>query len=801
MMPCRKEHFRLVKDLLHLHDMHRIRRPSPCTSFSSARPLSSSLLPPFRLLTPPRPGRFSFLGGWNPSLSNRTSCWPRYLSTSQQIPPYDAEANTSLEMQSKSTADVDRTNLASGSNKGSSRAASSKGKSSRRVKPNTFKASTVTPGPIQLLQLRNIQPRDTIEQHFDSLAFQTELLKLKFVSKLRDKLMELQTTQDDPKNANTSQISYWKSTQKFMDGWKSLPGHVKNGFWNLIVAPTTGKKRKQPSKASDNVSNKDIEILIKARDKAVRQPIFWSHKEKHQLAKRLATLVNDGEQSPSPTATTNKRQQQQDAMTEYQSKRATHLATIHQAKTPKVQQKEARQLAHTLRSKLPNSYYQKVLSALDEFSKERSSRRIFHLQQPLIPSVRSHLHKVAPEIVDFLYVTTPSEEHGGAAEEGKAEGPASVGILSNDEKVAASQIAWMEAREEFVDAFQEVQSLLLEEHHARAEATRVDEGQEEDFGEDAVDLDDAETATVDWTVQDEDDSDDEADETGIYDDSEESVMMTYQQAAKTPTGYSAVKKNPEKPRRYIVFEAISIEDMATEPQTPHSSSDHADAEKSQFSADNDSSPTSRLVFIDNLPVDISEKKLLDAYSRCGPIEKIEVYQQRPDLDPGRKLEDSKKKIRKPSMGRRTWQRPRTPVYASILYRDEAGAQKATGDPLRIFGMVIDRHLIRSHRASDMTKLFLEDISPKHDVSSIEYQLSHILHPNLYVCLDIERGRQKPTGGSLSCEIKFQNFEAAYWAHSKLKSELEFLIDDAECSVQWYRTPQDAILYWTRQLNF
>jgi hypothetical protein len=140
----------------------------------------------------------------------------------------------------------------------------------------------------------------------------------------------------------------------------------------------------------------------------------------------------------------------------------------------------------------------------------------------------------------------------------------------------------------------------------------------------------------------------------------------------------------------------------------------------------------------------------------------------------------------------------------ILYKEPSGAAKASVDPLRIFGMVLDKHLIQSHPASEMTRLYLEDVSAKHDIVSIEYELSRLLHPDLYVCLDAS-GYHRPRRmgrNPLSCVIKFPSFEAAYWAYWKLSMNLDFLRDtESDCALHWMETPTDAMLYWTRQLNF
>merc|ERR1712166_1192039 len=189
----------------------------------------------------------------------------------------------------------------------------------------------------------------------------------------------------------------------------------------------------------------------------------------------------------------------------------------------------------------------------------------------------------------------------------------------------------------------------------------------------------------------------------------------------------------------------------------------------------------------------TKERLQQAYERCGVIDSIQIFNFKPELDPTRgkiKTADTNtKKIRTASNTslKQKWSRPRTPLYAFILFTDTIGASKAISDPLRIFGMVIDSHLIRSHRACDMKTLYLEDVSDvsasnvvnntiahtppstttvtssstddngnddsstvlsgggnvhkvngngNNDLSTIEYELGQLLHPiNLYVCLD------------------------------------------------------------------
>ena len=258
-------------------------------------------------------------------------------------------------------------------------------------------------------------------------------------------------------------------------------------------------------------------------------------------------------------------------------------------------------------------------------------------------------------------------------------------------------------------------------------------------------------------------------------------------------------------------------------------------------------PADRVAIVDNLPIDVDPDYLLEVFSRCGPIEALQIFQKRPELDPGRKRSDSKKKIRPPNMkGYRVWKRSRTPLYAVIVFKDEIGCQMATSDPLRVFGMVIDNHLMRTHRARDMTKLYLENVPlTEYSIKDMEFHLSQVLHPELYVHLEeiysgknyyrkrkrIETIRQ-PRLFTMTCQINFPTFEATYSAYSKLSRNLEVLqpgtaldqlTNDQEVATQkdnsstvgtdditasytkpclhWIATSHDAMMYWTRQLNY
>lgn len=101
--------------------------------------------------------------------------------------------------------------------------------------------------------------------------------------------------------------------------------------------------------------------------------------------------------------------------------------------------------------------------------------------------------------------------------------------------------------------------------------------------------------------------------------------------------------------------------------------------------------------------------------------------------------------------------------------------------------------MRSIRADDITSLFLEDIPEGMYSLDVEHKLSQLLHPEIYVCLDVG---QHDFAEPSSCEIKFPSFQMAYHAYQKLQD-----LDIEGASLHWMRTPEDAMKYWTREYSF
>lgn len=209
------------------------------------------------------------------------------------------------------------------------------------------------------------------------------------------------------------------------------------------------------------------------------------------------------------------------------------------------------------------------------------------------------------------------------------------------------------------------------------------------------------------------------------------------------------------------------------------------------------------VFIDNLPIDITESEIRELYSRFGKLDSIRIFNKRPDLDPG-PLDKSKlaerRKNRLNQNSRRRWVRPRTPVYALLSFADKASYDKAVDDSLRIFGMLIRKHPVRSIRPSDMNMLYLECLPDVYRCNELELRLAEVLTPDVNVGMSAGQNAMTIVG---SCEIKFPSYDAAYNAFLKLEGEcfLNTISTSEDFAINWMRSPFDSQHWWSRKQGF
>jgi len=273
----------------------------------------------------------------------------------------------------------------------------------------------------------------------------------------------------------------------------------------------------------------------------------------------------------------------------------------------------------------------------------------------------------------------------------------------------------------------------------------------------------------------------------------------------SPLLKNAEKKTKKARGMHAIYEAKVLNEFPfSSPQSSLASTDSSDTVIVP-------PPARTTVFLENLPIDMTELRLTELYSRCGDIASVKIFNQRPDLDPGplsasQKRERRRQHVRSISMRRkRRWNPPRTPVYGLITFEDEQGYGRCVNDTLRIFGMLIEKHPVRSIQASDMRKLFIEGI-PAGEFTSTDFEtkLYHVLQPYISLNSDFAgmgHGSHQRRKSIHSCEIKFPSFEVAFQSYHKLMLDLDMIRNIDDCTVQWLRTPRDAELWWTRRRGF
>ncbi|KAG7374346.1 hypothetical protein IV203_013441 [Nitzschia inconspicua] len=714
---------------------------------------------------------------------------------------------------------------------------------------------------ISLLKLQSTPtPKAILEDDFLQLSYQFEVPKFKWIEGLAKELEKYQQQQQQQKKAKSAlnedpQRRLWKVVLQYLDTRK-VPKEIRQRFFLRMVDSREIDAGSIQTKNGDIQSKKsltqqqivsDVKLLQQARALAIHHPMSWSRESNRKIRRKLGkkkgishhntSRVDDDDVDIENTATTVYNTLPRLPVKEYMSRiRVPALAAMFETKSEEQQYNEAVEFQKKMQERLPLPQYLNAIKYVQDFAdscnvpntdgngsvpeigneqeapdndsqytnsfprhdleddakRHRLNQHQQHVQQELrilktnlqrfVPKTR--LHMVAEDFAKFFHIMITDPVMN-------MEEQRYVNMIRDDAVVCQSQQKWEETQETYVKAFQNVQELL------QKAANTLEENQHDEL--------------TGRTLQN--------DLLGVS--QEESILETFDGVM---VGVSSI--NPPqmtttervRPRRYTVFEAMEIgkqeksgEGSLIPPQARFQNVLPQEGGSKVFRNDlfPAQAPTDRMVFIDNLPIDVEVDRLKDAFGRCGTIEALEIFHQRPELDPGRKAIDNRKKIRSPSSNfrRQRWQRPRTPLYGIILYKEATSAAKAVADPLRIFGMVLDHHLIRTQKAAAMTKLYLEDVASSHDTTAIEYDLSRILHPDLYVCLDVSghrRGKRRRgiDGETSSCVIKFPTFESAYWAYQKLSLELEYLQEaDGTCGLHWMQTPPDAMLYWTRQLNF
>ncbi|KAL7460661.1 hypothetical protein ACHAXS_001105 [Conticribra weissflogii] len=625
----------------------------------------------------------------------------------------------------------------------------------------------------------------------------------------------------------------------------------------------------------------NLKTLTKAREVALSHPIFWSEKTMRQHGYRnqhLADIV-----------------QRERQRLKYSKK----IKDKHAERDALQLQSEAEELMELLVNKLPPPHFDKIMSTLEDFStldsgiaqpdasvveggngietdvasdsisrigscrvndvegncnydasnttpgekkaktlplvKESNQgdwkkNKISTLGKMLTSLSSSHSHLVAVELGLFLYVDVPlggkshsRESRDNEVVEPLPDFPDAAFAIKKHKKLHSSEKRFQKTRDEFVNKMMDLQHAFV----AWNDATSGPYSDNTDGDESDEDM----TADL---------SDDELQEEQLRYDTEskklqqdsiaETLLELKRMGLRNNDYKLEMKKGRPKKGVHLRFTAVCTgedNDAASE-------------------LESENQLEQRLVFINNLPVDITEDEIDDIYSRCGPLESVQLFNLRPDLDPGRLSKKQMKNRRRrhiingsssASAGDKYAQqrnsRPRTPVYGMLNFKTSKGYKLATSPEMSIFGCVIRRHPVMSIKAQNLKTLYIENIPPNLFSMEVEYKLAKFLQPNhIHVSLDGMRGvgrgfderrynfanrinakeNYQEFSEPASCELKFENFNTAMAAY-RLMTEEGTQTQEGEakcntvnfigngCELHWFRTPSDGMQYWTRERTF
>lgn len=543
-----------------------------------------------------------------------------------------------------------------------------------------------------------------------------------------------------------------------------------------------------------------VEILTKARERCLGpDPLFWSKKKAKSSArsqarreKVLMKRAREKEDDASVSSTGEEESTITTAGSDLKRSRINILRARHAEKTPEELRCEAEAMAQLLADRLPSISFERLTTELEVYahdhddddansnlsesgntelsksSKRRKKNRTRRILTTILrTTIKDHMHLVAADIAEFLYVGIPEtirEKDAASASAEVAGCERKKYVHSFDDRINAAWVEWTQTRDQIVTAFMEAQHVMvdvenmwrkeMERRVAREASERNDEGVENMF-------------------------------TKLKSEAEREDLIRKLQATMK-------RKGP-----HAVFDAMLLN------------------ERFSTASDNATAETECTVLVDCLPIDVTDAEVKELYSRCGPIKAVRIFNNRPDLDPGpptpAQLIKQRKKRRRAGAKqlKQNAERKRSPVYAMVTFESEEGCKMASIDQLRIFGMVIRRHPARTIRAQDATTLHLENIPEGLYSLDLEQKLSRALHPDMYIGLDVG---QNDYGKPASCEIRFPNFEAAFHAFTILEQinmSAEMPVEENEgaedevpqCVLHWMKTPADAVGHWTRQLCF
>lgn len=573
----------------------------------------------------------------------------------------------------------------------------------------------------------------------------------------------------------------------------------------------------------------DVSTLMLAREMCLESPFFWSNNQRRrQKFKRYAWVEETRHNSNDYTAL------QKD---------------LHYEKSSDTLRKEAESMVSLLAFRLPPKAYKQIISLFDTYGKAVSKKIKNHedvsmeeycdvdsihddkseVMKMLFPNLKGragfHVHLIASELAEFFYVEIPnnSDEDELSSKnqtEGKIEIMKQQRLGKSDSRMNDAWDEWNELRDTLVKLSLSAQHMYCRLNSAmkRAELGKASSAKNEDERN-----------------RDDDEEEQEQEQNGdeslkiVPDEKEiEIIMIKYSTDNHQRTEELMAKLDELRTNEDGELVGHSINENSKVGKPPKRANLRFDCYvlskrfgpygslESALDADMDGREesirelldhdvaillpsTRKTIFVDNLPIDITKEELEFLYSRCGSIKKLEIFNLRPELDPGtlsmKKELNQRRKNRKSGGSKDAGETHmnRSPVYALIEFEDDDGYKTATMQMLRIFGMVIRRQAAKSYPARSTNKIYIENIPPGLYSMDVEIKLSEILHPDIYVSLSLgQHINSEPS----NCVLTFPTFETAYYAYQKLQ-DVNFGSED--CVMHWMKTPPNAMGYWTRDI--
>ena len=175
--------------------------------------------------------------------------------------------------------------------------------------------------------------------------------------------------------------------------------------------------------------------------------------------------------------------------------------------------------------------------------------------------------------------------------------------------------------------------------------------------------------------------------------------------------------------------------------------------------------SSRVVFVDNLPGDVHDDAVVDAFKRVGGIDKIEIFQRTDEI---KKEQEPPEKKKRRKLIRRDHAPDSSPTCALVHFTTDDGARNALDPSLVVFGVVIEKRPCRTRSADSLTSIFLSNLAPNiHEDALVDH---------LKVAFDVDDSRlhlwrRDPFDPPNRARLRFQSFAHARWAWSRLEHTL------------------------------